>query len=592
MAFTVAQGWSRPHRLPESRIWVAADGAATEVTSGPGADRLPRWSADGRSLAYVSDRDARGRTTVSLLGSDAPLADLAGSVEALHWLPGGEDLLLIVSDPDGSPEGNDPRVLQPSGAHRRLLSLDALTGAAAELGPEDITIWELGEGSDGRAVAIVSEDPSESGWYSAWLALLDLETRTATAIHRPTWQISTPRISPDGASVAFVEGICSDRGVLAGMVSIAPLERGSVRTFPLELDVSDLLWLDPTSLLCAGWRGMGSVCGVLSVDGSWDELWAGESTLGQGGRPAISASTDGTTIAAIKQSLAEPAEATALDTGRLGAGWRPLSRLNAEPAAELVLPQWRTLCWRAPDGLEIAGLLALPRAPLPGPLPLVVLVHGGPTGVWSFQFAQLPVLLATAGYAVLLPNPRGSTGRGQEFARATIGDLGGAELGDILAGVDACVAAGVADGDRVGIAGGSHGGYMAAWAVTQTERFAAAVPWACVSDLLSAHYGSNIAGLDDVFMGTRPHQSALLYVERSPVVYAHRCATPTLIVHGEDDPFCPVGQAHELYEALVAAGVETELVVYPREGHGWNERDHVLDFWRRTCAWLDRHLAA
>lgn len=118
------------------------------------------------------------------------------------------------------------------------------------------------------------------------------------------------------------------------------------------------------------------------------------------------------------------------------------------------------------------------------------------------------------------------------------------------------------------------------------------MPWACVSDLLSAHYGSNIAGLDDVFMGARPHESMQLYVERSPVVHAYRCTTPTLIVHGEDDPYCPVGQAHELYQALAAAGVETELVVYPREGHGWSERDHILDFWRRVSEWFDRHLLA
>lgn len=466
VAFSVTQSWSRPHRRPESRIWIASDGAAIEVTSGPGADRLARWSPDGRSLVYVSDRDVRGRTSVCRLGSDVQLADLAGSVEALRWLPGGEELLVIVSEPDTSDEEHDPRVLRPSGARRRLVRLDAETGAVAEAGLEGLAIWEVGEGPDGRAVAIVSEDPSESGWYSAWLVLLDLGARTAHELHRPEWQISTPCVSPDGASVAFVEGICSDRGVLAGTVSIAPLARGPVRSLAHEVDVSDLLWLTRSSLLYAGWRGMGSACGVLSVDGSWEELWAGEATLGPGGRPAVSASADGTTVAAIKQSVAEPAEAMTLDVRQLDAGWTPISRLNVDIANELVLPRWRTLSWRAPDGLDIEGLVALPNEPPLGASPLVVLVHGGPTGLWSFQFAQLPILLTTAGYAVLLPNPRGSTGRGQAFARTNVGDLGGGELGDILAGVDACAATGVADGDRVGIAGGSHGGYMAAWAVT------------------------------------------------------------------------------------------------------------------------------
>jgi dipeptidyl aminopeptidase/acylaminoacyl peptidase len=188
-----------------------------------------------------------------------------------------------------------------------------------------------------------------------------------------------------------------------------------------------------------------------------------------------------------------------------------------------------------------------------------------------------------------MPNPRGSSGRGQEFARANLGDLGGAELKDILSGVDHCVQAGIADDGRTAIMGASHGGYMSAWAVTQTTRFAAGIPMASVSDLLSNHFTSNIANLDDLLFGEVADPTA--YLERSPIMYVNNCSTPTLILHGELDNCCPVSQAHEFHQALVQAGVETELVIYPREGHGITERDHLVDEWMRIKGWLDHHLA-
>ncbi len=168
--------------------------------------------------------------------------------------------------------------------------------------------------------------------------------------------------------------------------------------------------------------------------------------------------------------------------------------------------------------------------------------------------------------------------------------MGGGDLEDILAGIDSLVAAGIVDGDRVGIMGGSYGGFMAAWAVTQTDRFACSIPLAAVTDWRSFHHTTNIGRFDELFLDADPFEVGGEYDTRSPVVQAKHCKTPTLLIHGEEDHCVPVGQAQEMYQALVEAGSETELVVYPREGHGVLEREHIVDEWSRMRDWFGRYL--
>jgi dipeptidyl aminopeptidase/acylaminoacyl peptidase len=169
--------------------------------------------------------------------------------------------------------------------------------------------------------------------------------------------------------------------------------------------------------------------------------------------------------------------------------------------------------------------------------------------------------------------------------------MGGGDLQDILTGIDALVRDGIVDDRRVAITGGSYGGFMSCWAVTQTDRFAAAIPMAVVTDWLSFHNTTNIGQFDKLFLQADPYDPDGDYTRRSPVYHASKCRTPTLILHGEDDLCTPLGQAVEFYNALVQAGCETELVYYPREGHGWTEREHQIDAWNRMRDWLARHLA-
>ncbi|MDQ3166233.1 MAG: S9 family peptidase [Actinomycetota bacterium] len=604
LAFSVSRGYASSDVMPASRIWVGSgDGGAVPVTDDDASvSGTARWSSDGSMIAFLSDRESPGMMSLHLLsvrgGQICRLGQVAGSAEVLAWSRRDDALLAVaadvgsdrggvatrIDDPAASPP--DPRVVTGGQALRRLYRVEVPSGTTTEIGPTGLSVWDF-DASDDAAVAVLSRDPSESGWYQAFLGVIDLRQGTARRLYTPAWQIANPRLSPNGGRAAFVEGICSDRGSEMGTVKVVDLETGTVTELTSDVDVAHFGWCDDGRLWYFGRRGMVSTCGLMSCDGRVEEIWSGNAVL-QGG----SASADGRRLGAVVESLSAPPEVCLLQVDEPERGWRSVTNLNASLVG-FDLPPVERLDWLAPDGLPIQGLLVRPRRASDRPAPMVVLVHGGPTGSWSYAFpsgTRHAALLAEAGYAVLLPNPRGSSGRGQEFARAVVGDLGGAELSDILAGVDSCVAAGFVDARRIGIMGASHGGFIAAWAATRSSRFRASVAMACVSDYLSLHYTSNIGGLDDILFTGEDRIAS--YLERSPVVYASSCNTPILILHGEEDRCCPLGQAQELYGALVEAGVESELVVYPREGHGWVEREHQLDLWRRIVAWFDRHLGS
>jgi dipeptidyl aminopeptidase/acylaminoacyl peptidase len=590
LAYTVAPSFREKGQAFESRLWI--DGApATEAGA---ADALPRFAPDG-TLAYASDRGHAGRMSVSIDGRGEP-GEIPGSVEDIRWSPDSRSLLVLAADlgsdragaqtatkiREADAEEDDPKVFRPAAHWRRLYLVDAESGATKEVSPEGVNVFEFDWAGD-KAVAVCTDEPSESAWYDAWIGLLDLDSRSAERVHIPEWQLQCPSISA-GGRVAWIEGLSSDRAVVTGtahLLGVGPLAP--------ELDVTWLAFADEETLWWAGARRSGSIAGRLHIDGGHDELFSGDATVGFRFQQKIWPSADGSKVAAIFESPYDPPEIVFLEEGVP----RPATELNADIAPQLRVCDWRTYTWQSFDGLEIEGLLALPQGYEGGALPLVVLVHGGPTGTWSSSFVQAggwSHLLVSEGYAVFLPNPRGSSGRGQEFARANLGDMGGGDLEDILAGIDALVGDGIADDGRVAITGGSYGGFMASWAVTQTDRFAASIPFAVVTDWTSFHYTTNIGQFDALFLQGDPNDPAGPYPKWSPVFHAHKCKTPTLIIHGEDDLCTPLPQATEFYNALAVTGCDVELVVYPREGHGWSEREHQIDAWNRVRNWLAKHL--
>jgi len=248
--------------------------------------------------------------------------------------------------------------------------------------------------------------------------------------------------------------------------------------------------------------------------------------------------------------------------------------------------------YRSFDGTEIEAALLVPRrAATDSRIPLVVLVHGGPTGRWSDAFESWGQLLAARGYAVLYPNVRGSTGYGERFVEMNRADWGGGDFKDVMAGVDAMIARGLADPERLAIGGWSYGGYMAAWAVTQTTRFKAAVSGAPVIDLAS-EYGTEAGPAYDEWFYGLPYEKPDGFIRSSPITHVKHAKTPTLLLQGEDDTTDPIGQSQQFYRGLKRYGVDAELVLYPREGHGLREEKHLLDRLNRVVAWYDKYLKA
>ena len=259
---------------------------------------------------------------------------------------------------------------------------------------------------------------------------------------------------------------------------------------------------------------------------------------------------------------------------------------------EILVIQPEIVTYASFDGTRIEAALLKPQGYQRGArVPLIVLVHGGPSGVWSDRFNAWGQLLAQRGFAVLYPNIRGSIGYGQEFLTANRSDWGGGDFKDVMAGVDFMIDQGIADPDRLGIGGWSYGGYMAAWAVTQTDRFKASVSGAPMTDLAS-EYGTEMAGInayDTWYMGT-PYENLDLFQDRSPVTHVKNVKTPTLLLTGENDLTDPIGQYQQFYRGLKRYGVETECVVYPREGHGIREEKHLIDLMNRILAWFEKYV--
>jgi dipeptidyl aminopeptidase/acylaminoacyl peptidase len=592
----------------ESRIWRVplGDGVPEQLTAGPRTDAIPAWSPVDDRLAFASERPVAGRMSPFLWEQGrepTPLGDVHGSVQGLAWSADGTFIFALAVDEGGFGAATDgairlrwsdvpdPAVFRPDEGWRRLLRIDVETGKTEEVGPPGVSVWEFDLVDASTAVALVSDDPSESGWYRARLALLDLERRTLRDLWIPDRQVQGPAVDPTGRRVAVLEGWSSDRGLVAGDIRMFDLESGERQEFESGLsDLSSIGWLDADRLWFAGWEGFGSRIGVVDAAGEVEWVATDDAIVGPNSFHARITPIPSGGFVAIRESLRQPPEVVQRGDGP-DATWAPLTSFNDDVREDLRwYPEVRELEWQGAGGLPIRGLLLLPGGE--PPFRTIVMIHGGPTWAWKHGFDpgySLP--LAAAGFAVFLPNYRGSTGRGQSFTRLNVGDPAGDEFEDILLGVDHCVSLGVTMPDAVGVTGASYGGYLTGWAVCSTDRFAAGVMVSGIVDHLSTHLTCNHAFSEFIFEGDhRDPEKLRLFMERSPITHAANAKTPTLILHGSEDQCTPLGQAEELYQALVVNGTPTELVVYPREGHGFREREHAADAQRRTVAWFERHL--
>jgi dienelactone hydrolase len=524
-----------------------------------------------------------------------------------HWpLAGGEMVAVIAADEPSEQDERrqaerDDAIVWGAGAspgRLRLLHLGTRElRVMAELG--DRHVVDMVQRPDGGPLAVISWSCPEfdPGMFTADLHMVDpatgglldlgrMELLACSPIWwsvRDIWRVAYLAVTPPGlvGGLAVFDVAVPEPGAAAGEhrnltagMDVCPTELVQVENgAPLALFAEGLdtaiYQLDP------GMRRFGRVS-------AWD-----------GRVESLTASSSGEAVAALASTAYEPGEV------HCGPPGGRLIRLS-DTRPHLRRIRWGTqarLSYKASDGLDLDGLLILPvgRRRQDGPFPLITLVHGGPYDRYCDDLNTTwfaPQWLATAGYAVFLPNPRGGQGHGHAFAAAVAGRVGLEEWTDILTGIDLLIADGVADPDRLGIDGWSHGGFMAAWAVGQTDRFKAALMGAGVSDwgmqAATGEEGALESGLGGSigWEGPGPH----LHDRLSPVSFASKVTTPVLILHGEDDTNVPLGQATYFHRALCRFGVEHEFVVYPREGHLIMERNHRIDVLRRTRAWFGRWL--
>ncbi len=380
--------------------------------------------------------------------------------------------------------------------------------------------------------------------------------------------------------------------MVAGDLLLVDPETGAVRRFGTnDTDVTRLEWLTAGRVGYVGQRHLESVAGTVELpEGTVTEVFTTEGSFSGTYYPDGAFTADGRVLTVQDAYDLPPRLVLAGPDGQ-----RVLASLDDPGTAYLqsVAGSAEAVTWKAPDGLAIEGVLCLPAGE--GPFPLVVNIHGGPIGAfqntWSMGQPWVPLLVAQ-GYAVLNPNPRGSGGRGREFASRVVGDMGGADTHDHLSGIDALAGRGVIDSSRVGLIGGSYGGYMTSWLVTQDTRFAAAVSISPVTDWYSQGFTSVVAGWGNKFLAADPEQPGTAAHTRSPVLQASKVRTPCLNVAGALDKSTPPGQAQEFHHALLAHGVPSVLAIYPEEGHMVRAFPAQVDLLARLLHWFERYMPA
>jgi dipeptidyl aminopeptidase/acylaminoacyl peptidase len=592
-------------------IFVATLGSSAQprrISAGDGSAEYDEhdiaWSPDSRKLAFLSDRESSGQLELYVsdsLGQAArKLTSLTGFLQSPSWSPDGKTLALLFTENAPRAAGPLEPMTPPSGAieqhvyEQRLTTIQVASGQVRQVSPADLYIYEYEWSPDGKKfAATAAHGVGDANWWIAQLCTIDIAAGEVKFIYKPPLQIAEPRWSPDGKTIAFIGGIMSDEGSSGGDIYTIPAGGGEAceLTPGIKASPARLTWLPSSEkiLFTEQIDGSSGIATVDARDRKIQTLWSGPETISTGSAWdfGISLAEDGKTCALVRQSFQQPPEIWA---GEIGA-WKQVARHN--PGVHLGWGKSESIHWRN-DGMEIQGWLLYPVDYDPSKrYPMVVSVHGGPGAgekpSWPGAFFNL-ALLSSQGYFVLFPNPRGSFGEGEAFTAKNVKDFGYGDFRDILAGVEYVVKTLPVDDNRVGIAGWSYGGYMTMWAVTRTNRFRAAVAGAGIANWQS-YYGENDIGQWMIpFFGATVYDDPAVYVRSSPLTFIKNVKTPTLILVGDRDGECPAPQSFEFWHALKTLGVETQLVVYPDEGHAISQPEHERDVTKRTIGWFDQYL--
>jgi dipeptidyl aminopeptidase/acylaminoacyl peptidase len=588
-----------------THIYLArADGSRRfQLTQGDKSCTSPAFSPDGAFVYFLSERTGKPNLfRIRVDGGEAErLTDWKGSIGAFRVSPDGKWVAFTgrkdsEEEEKAKKEKRDFQVVDEKPKNHSLWLIRAVAeppNEPKELAGGAFHVQEFDWSPDARAIAFVRmPTPLADDWTRSDLAEVTLESGSIRLLAATAAAETAPRYSPDGAWLAYLRSAEPPRWAGDERIVLLPRAGGAARTLAATADEQPNLlgWSqDGRKLLYTETKRTRLAVFAMPLEGGPAvEYEPPAGTLG-----AVGLNLKGSHLGFAWEASEEAPEAWVLALG----GGRPVrvSRANAD-LPKLPLGKTELVRWKSTDGLEIEGLLTYPVAYKPGErVPLILHIHGGPAGVFRETFLGAPGLYPLAafsakGYAILRPNPRGSSGYGKKFRFANYNDWGGMDYQDLMAGVDHVIQMGVADPERLAVMGWSYGGYMTSWIITQTKRFKAAVIGAPVTNLWSFTGTADIPGfLPDYFSGEF-WTNFEAYRKHSPLAHVKGVSTPALILHGEADIRVPVSQGYEYYQALKRQGVPVKMVVYPREPHGPREPKFRLDIMNRHLEWVEKYV--
>ncbi|MGH9748097.1 MAG: prolyl oligopeptidase family serine peptidase [Candidatus Acidiferrales bacterium] len=595
-----------------SAIYVAelgAPAAKKRITAGDGKaaheEHDLAWSGDSRRLAFLSDAPKTGQLQLFVAeasgGAAKQLTHVKGFVAGPGWSPDGKTIAFLFTENATRAAGPlvaetpDEGVVSEEFLEQRLALVDAATAKLRQISAKDLYVYEFDWAPDSKQLAITAAHGNgDNNWYVAGLFTIEAGSGAMHDVQpKPRMQIANPKWSPDGTQIIFIGGLMSDEPIPGGDVYSTPVSGGAMKNLTPEWTstATSLIWLPKgEGILVTGIATGETFVARLDLNGTTTPVWAGPETLAHGSFvPYLSLANDGSTSAVVRTSFSNAPEVWA---GAIGA-WKQMTHVNAG-----LKPEWgeaKSLRWKTDIG-AVQGWLIYPKDYDPAKkYPLVVYVHGGPAWAITPTFPdrwRYPFGLPSHGYFVLEPNPRGSYGMGEKFTRANVRDFGYGDFRDIMAGVDEAIKQAPVDPERLGITGWSYGGFMTMWAVTQTNRFKAAVSGAGLSNYQS-YYGQNkIDQWMIPYFGATVYDDPAVYAKSSPINFIKAAKTPTLIVVGDRDGECPSPQSYEFWHALKTLAVMTQFVIYPNEGHEFANPAHSRDVIERTISWFGEYLGA